>query len=107
MIEHRPSEMGATDGAAAPVGELHHPPEVAHGVRHPRHARRAIEAEARQRVAQRRGAMVDAVAEDVEVLPVAVERRELRPRDESEVLSVRRLERLVDAVHRVMVGQRQ
>jgi hypothetical protein len=51
--------------------------------------------------------VVDDVAEDVEVLPVAVERGELDGADHAEAESRARLERLVDAVHRVMVGERQ
>ena len=51
--------------------------------------------------------MVEPVAEEVEVLPVVVERRELDGRDHAEAASRARLQRLVDAVHRVMVGQRQ
>ena len=51
--------------------------------------------------------MVEPVAEEMEVLPVVVERRELDRRDHAEAVSRARLQRLVDAVHRVMVGQRQ
>ena len=51
--------------------------------------------------------VVQAVAEDVEVLPLTVDRRELRRGNQAEAASRRRLERLVDAVHRVMVGQRE
>jgi hypothetical protein len=43
----------------------------------------------------------------VEVLPVAVERGELGRRNDAETASRARLKRLADAVHRVMVGQRE
>jgi len=60
-----------------------------------------------ERVEERAAAVVDAVAEDVQVLALPVDRRELRRRDQAETASRRRLERLVDAVHRVMVGERE
>ena len=51
--------------------------------------------------------MVDEVAEDVQVLALVVERGELDRRHHAEAASRARLQRLVDAVHRVMVGERQ
>jgi hypothetical protein len=51
--------------------------------------------------------VIDEVAEDMEVLGLLVERRELDRGDHAEAASRARLQRLVDAVHRVMVGQRQ
>ena len=51
--------------------------------------------------------MVEPVAEEVEVLSVVVERGELDGSDHAEAVSRARLERLVNAVHRVMVGERQ
>jgi hypothetical protein len=56
---------------------------------------------------ERRVAVVDAVAEHVQVLAVPVQRGELGRRDEPEALARRGRERLVDAVHRVMVRQRK
>ena len=67
----------------------------------------AIGTELGQRLEQARGVVVDEVAEHVEVLAVAVERGELDGGDHAEAVSRARLQRLVDAVHRVMVGERQ
>ena len=51
--------------------------------------------------------VVDRVAEDVEVLVIGVERRELGRRDEADAVHARRGQRLVDAVDGVVVGQRE
>ena len=73
-----------------------------------RTARAARSARSSASASSRRGARWSTqVAEDVEVLAVVVERRELDGGDHAEAASRARLQRLVDAVHRVMVGQRQ
>ncbi len=51
--------------------------------------------------------VVDEVGADVEVLPGAVERGELCSRDHLDTVGLTARERLVDAVHGVMVRQRQ
>ena len=97
--------MGTADRGA--VGELELEPAVAQGIGHAPGPGGPIGTELGQRLEQSRGAVVEPVAEEVEVLPVVVERRELDRRDHAEAASRARLQRLVDAVHRVMVGQRQ
>ena len=51
--------------------------------------------------------MVDPVAEHVQVLEWPVDRRDLRGRDHAHAVQSARGQRLVDAVHGVVVGQRQ
>jgi hypothetical protein len=70
-------------------------------------ARRAVGAVGGEGVAEDGRAVIDEVAEDVQVVPVGIERGELHRGDDAETASQARLQRLVDAVHRVMVGQRQ
>ena len=105
MIERGLSEMGTADRGALRQVEL----QAARAQRlgHADGAGAAIDTELGQRLEQARGAVVDQVAEDVEVLAVVVERRELDGADHAEAASRARLHRLVDAVHRVMVGERQ
>jgi hypothetical protein len=105
MIERGLSQMGTTD--RGPLGKLELESAGAQGVGHPPGAGGPVGTELGQRLEQARGAVVEPVAEQVEVLPVVVERRELDRRDHAESVSRARLERLVDAVHRVMVGERQ
>ncbi len=107
MLERRLRQMGPPDRGAAPVGELELEPGLAERVGHAMGTPLAVGPEPGERVEERAAAVVDAVAEDVQVLPLAVDRRELRRRDQAETASRRRLERLVDAVHRVMVGERE
>ncbi len=90
-----------------PLGELELEAAGAQGVGHARPAGGPIGTELGQRLEQARGAVVEQVAEEVEVLPVVVESGELDGGDHAEAVSRARLERLVDAVHRVMVGERQ
>ncbi len=89
------------------LGDLELEAASAQGVGHPPPAGGPIGTELGQRLEQARGAVVEPIAEEVEVLAVAVEGRELDGRNHAEAMSRARLERLVDAVHRVMVGQRQ
>ena len=103
MIERRLSEMGTTDGGALRQVELQ--AAVAQRLGHADRARRAVGAEGAERAEQGHGPVADAVAEDMEVLEVAVDRRELNRRHDAEATSRARLQRLVDAVHRVMVGE--
>lgn len=105
MIERGLSEVGAAE--RGPLGELELEAAGAQGVGHAPAAGGAIGTELGQRLEQARGAVVEQVAQYVEVLPLVVERRELDRGDHPEAASRARLERLVDAVHRVMVGERQ
>ena len=105
MIEGGLGEMRTAE--RGPLGDLELEPARAQGVGHAPAAGGPIGTELGQRLEQARGAVVEQVAEEVEVLPVAVERRELDRGDHAEAVSRARLERLVDAVHRVMVGERQ
>ena len=98
-----------TGGAAAVAGASSSSP--ARAARRPcgARARGAVGAEApRARRASAGVVVVDAVAEDVEVLALAVDRRELGRRARARRPCARAgRERLVDAVDRVMVGQRE
>ena len=105
MIEGGLGEMRTAE--RGPLGDLELEPAGAQGVGHAPAAGGPIGTELGQRLEQARGAVVEQVAEEVEVLPVAVERGELDRGDHAEAVSRARLERLVDAVHRVMVGERQ
>ena len=105
MVERSLSEMGTADRGALRQVELQ--AAGAQRVGHADGAGAAIGTELGQRLEQARGVVVDEVAEDVEVLAVVVERGELDGGDHAEAASRARLQRLVDAVHRVMVGERQ
>jgi hypothetical protein len=105
MVESSLSEVRPADRRALRQVELQ--TALAQRLGHADGAGRAVGLEGGQRAEQRDGAVVDEVAEDVEVLEVPVDRRELDRRDEAEAKSRARLHRLVDAVHRVMVGERQ
>jgi hypothetical protein len=80
---------------------------VAQRLGHADRARRPIGAEGGQRAEQSDRSVIDQVAKDVKVLEVPVDGRELDSRHDAEAKSSARLQRLVDAVHRVMVGERQ
>ena len=101
------ARWGLPTGAPPRSGNVELEPGLAQRVGHAVRAPLAVGPEPGERVEERAAAVVDAVAEDVQVLPLAVDRRELRRRDQAEAASRRRLERLVDAVHRVMVGERE
>jgi hypothetical protein len=105
MVKGGLSEMRTTDRGA--LRKVEREPDLAQRLGHAHRAGGAVGAEGRERVAEPGRPVVEPVAEDVEVLLVAVEGRELHGRDDPEAASQARLERLVDAVHRVMVGQRQ
>jgi hypothetical protein len=105
MVESSLSEVWTADRRALRQVELQ--TTVAQRLGHSNGAGRPVGAEGGQRPEQRNRTVVDEVAEDVEVLEVPVDRRELHRRHEAEAKSSARLQRLVDAVHRVMVGERQ
>jgi hypothetical protein len=105
MVESSLSEVRPADRRALREVELE--AAIAQRLGHADGAGRAIGAERGQRTEQRDGLVVDEVAEDVEVVELPVDRRELDRRHEAEAKSRARLHRLVDAVHRVMVGERQ
>jgi hypothetical protein len=105
MIEGGLGEMRTAE--RGPLGDLELEAAGAQGVGHPPPPGGPIGTELGQRLEQARGAVVEPVAEQVEVLAVVVEGRELDGGNHAEAVSRARLERLVDAVHRVMVGQRQ
>ena len=105
MIESGLGKMRTTE--RGPLGELELEAAGAQGVGHAPAAGGPIGTELGQRLEQARGGVVEQVAEQVEVLPVVVESGELDGGDHAEAASRARLERLVDAVHRVMVGERQ
>jgi hypothetical protein len=105
MVERGLSEMRTADRGA--LRQVEREPAGAQRFGHAHRAGGAVGPEGGERVEEQGRAVVYEVAEDVEVLPLAVERGELHRRDEAEAASHARLQRLVDAVHRVMVGQRQ
>jgi len=105
MVKRGLSEMGTADRGALRQLELE--PTGAQRLGHAHGPRGAVGAEGGERVEQRPGVVVDEVAEDVEVLAVAVEGGELDGGHDTQAASQAGLQRLVDAVHRVMVGQRQ
>jgi hypothetical protein len=67
----------------------------------------AVGDEVGQRRGERRVRVVEVVAEDVEVLVVAVQGGELGGGDEADALGLRGFERLVDPGDRVVVGERE
>jgi hypothetical protein len=105
MVERRLGEMRTADGVAPRQVELQ--PGLAQRFGHPLRAGGAIGAEGREGVEQDRGVVIDQVAEDMEVLGAFVEGGDLDPAYESQAARSARFHRLVDAVHRVMVGERQ
>ena len=105
MIESSLSEVRTADRRALRQVELQ--PTVAQRLGHADGAGRPVGLEGGERAEQGDRPVVDEVAEDVQVLEVPVDRRELDRRHEAEAKSRARLQRLVDAVHRVMVGERQ
>jgi hypothetical protein len=105
MVESSLSKVWPPDRRALRQVELQ--AAFAQPLGHADGARGAIGAEGGQGAEQRDGAVVDEVAEDVQVVDVAPDRRELDRRHEAEAKSRARLQRLVDAVHRVMVAERQ
>jgi hypothetical protein len=105
MVERGLSQMGATDRGA--LRKVEREAEPAQRLRHAKRTRGAVGAKVEERIEQRGRPVVDEVAEDMDVLALPVERGELDGGHESDAASRARLERLVDAVHRVMVGQRQ
>ena len=105
MVEGSLSEVRPAD--RLPLGEVELQAAVAQRLGHADGARRAVGAEGGEGTEERDRPVVDEVAEDVQVLDSPVDRRELDRRHEAEATSRARLHRLVDAVHRVMVGERQ
>ena len=110
--EHRVGEVRAAQRQAGvpALGEravVELEPELAQAVRHRLHAPAAVLAEVRERVAQRRVAVVELVAEHVQVLVLAVDRRELGRGRQAHAPLRRRGQRLGHAVDGVVVGQRQ
>ncbi len=79
--------------------------ELAEPVRHRVGAPLAVGARVQQALAQQRAAVVDPVAEHVQVLVLAVDRRDLRGRHHADAVDGAGGERLVDAVDGVVVGQ--
>jgi hypothetical protein len=105
MVEGGLSEMRTADRGA--LRQVERKPAGAKRLGHADRARGPVGAETFERFAKRRRPVIDPVAEDVQVVPVPIEGRQLDRRDEAEAASQARLQRLVDAVHRVMVGQRE
>jgi hypothetical protein len=105
VIEGSLSEVGTADRGS--LRQVEREPARAQGLGHLEGAGRPVGSEGGERVVERRRLGVDQVAEDVQVVPVAVQRGELGRRDDAEAASRARLKRLADAVHRVMVGQRE
>jgi hypothetical protein len=105
MVEGSLSEVRTADRRALRQVELQ--TTVAQRLGHADRARRTIGAEGGQGAEQCDRSVIDQVAEDVKVLELPVDGRELDRRHDAEAKSSARLQRLVDAVHRVMVGERQ
>ena len=81
--------------------------ELAQAVGHRHDAPAAVGAEVLERGLQPRVGRVELVAEDVQVLVLAVHARELGGGRQAEAVLARRGERLGHAGHRVVVGQRE
>ena len=81
--------------------------ELAEPLRHRVGAALAVRARVEQPLAQQGAAVVDPVAEHVQVLVLAVDGRDLGGRDHPDAVHGARGERLVHAVDRVVVGQRE
>ena len=113
MGEHRGREMRAPDRLAggAARGERRVVERVAaarSSAGHPLGAQLAVRARAAQPLEQQPIVVVDAVAEDVQVLVAGVDRRDLGRRQQRRSRARRRpRERLVDAVDGVVVAERE
>ena len=105
MVESSLSEVRPADRRALRQVELQ--AAVAKRLGQAHGTGRAVGPEGLEGLQERGPAVVDEVAEDVEVLEVPVDGRQLDRGDDAEAQSRARLKRLVDAVHRVMVGERQ
>ena len=81
--------------------------QLAQRGRHPAGAAVAVGAELLQAGQQRRVGMVDAVAEHVQVVVLAVERGQLGGRHDADPAARGRRQRLVDPADRVVVAERQ
>jgi len=104
--EVRATQGRAADRAGVDRGAVQREAALRKRRQHPFAPRVAVLPKLAQGGDERRRVVVGEVGADVQILPSAVERGELRRRDhaESEGLPARR--RLVDAVHRIMVRQR-
>ncbi len=81
--------------------------ELAKAVRHRVGAALTVRAGVEQPLAQQSAAVVDPVAEHVQVLVLAIDGRDLGGRDDPHAMHGAGRECLVDAVDRVVVGQRK
>ena len=81
--------------------------ELAETVRHRVGAAFAVRARVEQPLAEQGAAVVDPVAEHMQVLVLAVNGRNLRGRNHPDAVHGAGCERLVHAVDRVVVGQRE
>ena len=112
MADDRVGEVGAADRLAlglAPLelGLVELVAELAQGGGHRVGALLPIPAPGPQPLAQHLVVVVDDVAEHVQILLVAVDRRDLDSGDDTNSCVGRRVERLLDAVDRVVVAQRE
>ncbi len=110
--EHRRGQMRAPDRLARRLarvdrGGVDLEAELPEPVRHRVGAALAVRAGVEQALAQQRAAVVDSVAEDVQVLVGAVDGRDLGGGHDPNAVDGARGEGLVDAVDRVVVGQRK
>ena len=106
--EHRGREMGPPDRLAGRLARLdrrrvHLEAELAKPVRHRVGTTLAVRARVEQALAQQRAAVVDPVAEHVQVLVLAVDRRDLGGRDDPDAVHGTGRERLVDTVDGVVI----
>ena len=82
---------------------VHLEPELAQPVRHRVGTALAVRARVEQAFAEQRAAVVDPVAEHVQVLVLAVDRRDLGGRDHPDAVHGPGRERLVDTVDGVVI----
>ena len=110
VIEHGLRDVRAADRAVAGQRRRHVELEavLAQRLDHPPRALAAVRAPGLERGEQVAVVVVEQVAADVEVLALAVERRDLGGRDDGDAVDVvGDVERLGDAVDRVVIGQRE
>jgi hypothetical protein len=112
VVEDRPGEMRAADGRARRAAGVQRAAVDVQAarlerVRHLVRARRTVRAAGSQRLPQLGVRVVDEVPAQVQVTAVGVQHAQLDGGDDPDAVKRPGGQRLVDAVHRVMVGERE
>ncbi len=110
--EHRRREMRPPHGLPLRLPRLDRrrvdlEAELPEAVRHRVGAALTVGARVGEPLAEQGAPVVDPIPEDVQVLVLAVDRRDLRGRHHANAVDGARGQRLVDAVDRVVIGQRE